>query len=266
MIFVADAHFGEGDAEEEERKEQHFLSFLDSLDPEHDHLVICGDLFDFWFEYRYVVAAQYLRTVGKLADAVARGLRVDYVAGNHDFWLRDFFPNRLGIAVHRKDLTIHHDGVRVYVRHGDGLRRSDYGYRLLKRILQNPVSIAMFRLVHPDLGYAMAYFFAELSRKKDAHPYRELDDSDYVAFADAVLASGRAQLVVLAHTHKRRLLRRPGGVFLNPGDWLGSYTFGELSGGTVSLKQWSLTCGQRGREEALATVSLDSWIDGESGI
>ncbi len=255
VVFIADAHLGEADPEEEQRKQAHLLSFLAHLDPQTDRLVICGDLFDFWFEYRYVVAAQYVRVIGLLAELAESGLRIDYVAGNHDFWMRDFFPRQLGIPVHKKDLRFEELGVQIYACHGDGLRKSDRGYRILKRVLQNPLNIALFRWLHPDVGYALAHFFADLSRRKNAHPYRELDDSDYVEYADRMLASG-ADLVVLAHTHKRRLLRRPDGVFLNPGEWLGAYTFGELRGHTVSLKKWLSDSPSEIEQETVASVEL----------
>lgn len=250
ILFLSDAHLGEGSAEEEQHKRNSLMAFLDHLDPLRDHLVICGDLFDFWYEYRYVVAAEHFRVLAKFADLVERGLGVDYVAGNHDFWMRDFFPTRVGIATYRQRAVLLHLGRRIYVSHGDGLRRDDRGYRLLKRMLQNPVNITLFRWLHPDLGYAFAHWAARLSRRRNAHPHRELDDSDYIRFADQMLASG-FDLVVLAHTHKRRLLARESGIFLNPGEWLHEFTFGELDDNRVSLKRWSCSPGAKGQEELL---------------
>jgi UDP-2,3-diacylglucosamine hydrolase len=255
MLFLSDAHLGEGGLEEELRKEEVLLSFLRSLDPWQDRLVICGDLFDFWYEYKYVVAAEHFRVIAVLAEQVEKGLAVDYVAGNHDFWMRDFFPKRLGIPVHRHAATLQHGTLRIYASHGDGLRRDDRGYRLLKRVLQNRVNIALFRWVHPDLGYAFAHWVAGLSRKRDAHPYRELDDSDYIRHADSLLASGY-DVVVLAHTHKRRLLQREKGIFLNPGEWLSEFTFGELRGNVASLKKWLFESGRAGRAETLETLPV----------
>ncbi len=255
VLFISDAHLGAADAEREARKEEHLLRFLDSLQPQRERLVIVGDLFDFWFEYRYVVPGRYFRVLARLAGLVERGMHVDYVPGNHDFWVRDFLPDKVGLKVHRPSLDTHALGQRLFVIHGDGLRKDDYGYRFLKKVLQNRVNIALFRWLHPDLAYGLAHYFAELSRKQKGEPYQEVDDSDYVAFGEQKLREG-FDLVVLAHTHKARLLKLEGGVFLNPGEWLEGYTFGELRGGLVSLKRWFVTEGSVG-SETLASVELN---------
>ncbi|NOZ55466.1 MAG: UDP-2,3-diacylglucosamine diphosphatase [Calditrichaeota bacterium] len=260
VLFISDAHLGAADPEREARKED-LIRFLDSLQPARDRLVVVGDLFDFWFEYRYVVPGRYFRILARLARLVEKGMRVDYVPGNHDFWVRDFLPEKLGVQVHRPSLETRVLGQRLFVIHGDGLRRDDYGYRFLKKVLQNPINIALFRWLHPDLAFGLAHTFAELSRKQKGEPYQEVDDSDYIDFGQQKLREG-FDLVVLAHTHKARLLKLEGGVFLNPGEWLEGYTFGELRGGLVSLKRWFVT-GEKAGSETLATVELGEAGSGE---
>ncbi|HFE51918.1 MAG TPA: UDP-2,3-diacylglucosamine diphosphatase [Bacteroidetes bacterium] len=254
VFFISDAHLGAADPEREAHKTEHLIRFLDHLDPAADRLIIVGDLFDFWFEYRYVIPSRYFRVLSRLQLLVERGMRVDYVPGNHDFWVRDFLPTTLGVQVHRPSLDARLLGRRLFVLHGDGLRRDDYGYRFLKKVLQNPINIALFRWLHPDIAYGLAHFFAELSRKQKGEPYQEVDDSDYIEFGQQKLREGY-DVVVLAHTHKARLLKLESGVFLNPGEWLEGYTFGELRGEVVSLKRW-LATDQGGESEVLASLEL----------
>ena len=80
MIVVADAHLGQvppavGTA---------FLAFLDEVPQPGDHLVLTGDLFDFWFEYRSVIPRKHFATVAKLRKVRARRVPITFVGGNHD--------------------------------------------------------------------------------------------------------------------------------------------------------------------------------------
>ena len=49
-------------------------------------VVINGDLFDFWFEWRTVMPRGHVRVLGALAALVDAGTPVLMVAGNHDAW------------------------------------------------------------------------------------------------------------------------------------------------------------------------------------
>ena len=63
-IVVSDIHLGEIPPD----GEQTFLSFLESLPGKIDELLINGDLFDFWFEYRSVILRRYFPVLRRLAD------------------------------------------------------------------------------------------------------------------------------------------------------------------------------------------------------
>ncbi|MDZ7295065.1 MAG: UDP-2,3-diacylglucosamine diphosphatase [candidate division KSB1 bacterium] len=251
-LFIADAHLrGTAEAAEQE-KVRRLHSFLTQAAPYVAVLCICGDLFDFWFEYRHAVVNRYFRTLRLLADLVDNGTEVHYVAGNHDFWMRDFLAQEVGLVVHRHTFQGHVAGQRVFVRHGDGIDVGDRGYRLLKRVLQHPVGVAMYRLVHPDLGVPVAEFFSTLSRNHGAQ--REFRGRQhYRAYAAHTIARGH-DVVVLAHTHEPTCEPIANGVYLNPGDWITHFTFGLVDQNGVWLKEWM---GDQGARE-IAHLPLPS--------
>jgi len=236
IFLIADAHMGAAGAEEEQLKEQRLLSFLQQLPVEASRLIICGDLFDFWFEYRHAVPRRHFPVLAQLSHLTRAGLRIDYLAGNHDFWLGSFLEKEIGITLHRDDLVINSDGQKIYLRHGDGLLRHDHLYRLLKRVLRFPLNIYLYRLIHPDVGIPLALFFSRWSRAaaKNRPDYR---DDDYRAYARQKLCEGYAG-VVLGHSHIAALDRFPQGWYLNPGDWMRLFTFAILTGGQPALYQW----------------------------
>src|SRR5437879_12375014 len=95
-----------------------------------------GDLCDAWFEYRMVIPKGFHRVLAKLDEVTARGIEVHYLAGNHDYWIRDFFKDELGMKTHHDAFEITVNGKRIYIHHGDGLAANDTGYRMLKKVLQ----------------------------------------------------------------------------------------------------------------------------------
>jgi UDP-2,3-diacylglucosamine hydrolase len=114
------------------------------------------------------------------------------------------------------------------VVHGDGLGRGDLGYRALKRVIRNPVSVAAFRLLHPDLGMRLAGFVSTTEAKREsgtgANPERA---AELQAWARRELASRpHLDLILAGHTHLPLVDEvEPGRHYINTGDWLSHYTY-----------------------------------------
>ncbi len=74
-FFVSDLHFGILDAESEQLRERNFVDFLKFAKDKADKLIILGDLFDYWFEYKRVIQKGYFRTFTALQDLVENKYR-----------------------------------------------------------------------------------------------------------------------------------------------------------------------------------------------
>ncbi len=236
LYLLGDAHLGGQSPAREEAKQERLISFWRSLHGRNDcQLVLCGDLFDFWFEYRHVIARSHFRILVELAGLVNSGVPVDYLAGNHDFWLGSFLREEAGVTLHDDALSLEQAGRRILLRHGDGLMARDHLYRLMKRVLRHPASIAGYRLLHPDLGIPFALFCSHLSRAsaRDKHH----DDTDYRAYACGQIDAGH-DLVVLGHSHVPALLAHGGGWYVNAGAWMDTFTYARIEAGVPSLCQW----------------------------
>ena len=74
--LMSDAHLGVTPPEVERR----LLRFLESLEGQAKSLVINGDLFDFWFEWRSVIPRAGFRALAALARLSERGTSIVWVA------------------------------------------------------------------------------------------------------------------------------------------------------------------------------------------
>jgi UDP-2,3-diacylglucosamine hydrolase len=225
LVFVSDLHFGWGPGESERRAS--FLRFLDSLRGV-DRLVVVGDLFQFWFDLGRTMPKGYFDVLDGLYRLRRTGTRIDYLAGNHDYWRSDFFRSELGIDTHRGALALEVQGRRVLAMHGDGAGPGDLGYKVFRRLVRSAPALLAARLLHPDLLQGLARRLAALSRAHtDAQPpdLRRLESA-------AAEALGRGfDALVLGHVHVQLQRSLAAGELVVIGDWLELRSYVRLEGG-----------------------------------
>lgn len=236
VYFFSDAHLGLGSRQEDHQKEQRLIRFLDFIQHDAGQVFIVGDLFDYWFEYKSVVPKKYFRLFSKLAALTERHIRVSFIAGNHDFWVKDYFRDELGMEVHLNPLEMDIYGKRFLIHHGDGLLKDDIGYRILKKILRNKLSIFLFSLIHPDITGWAARWSSRTSRQYTNT--RTYEESGMVEFAARQLENG-FDFVVMGHNHVASHQKLGPGVYVNLGDWIFENTYAVFDGKTLELKKWA---------------------------
>lgn len=238
IFFISDAHLGGQDPDIEEKKEARLCALIRWLRGRAQRLYIVGDLFDFWFEYRTVIPRCGAKVLFALHDLICSGTEVCYVGGNHDFWSGSYLSDEVGIILSWRPIEVYHQGVHLYIAHGDGLWEKDVGYRILQCILRSPLSIALFRLLHPDLGSRIARVASRISRDQmSERTFLRLKES-YRAFADTKLRAG-FDGVILGHLHIPLVEQRTWGTLVILGDWTRHCTYGVLENGVLSLHPWA---------------------------
>jgi UDP-2,3-diacylglucosamine hydrolase len=232
--FISDAHLGIESQQKEELKQRRLIQFFKAIEADADQLFIVGDLFDFWIDYRWVIPRGYLPILSALRELSEFGVKVSIIAGNHDFWLGNFFTQDMNIAIHNKplDLTLH--GKRFYIAHGDGLNRKDFGYRFLKLILRNPVTYTICRLLHPDVIFTLARWCSTLSRGQ--RPDFDIQEP-YIEHARELFMKGY-DYVIFAHTHNPIKLNENQHTYINIGEWINRCTYAVYNQGKLDLKIW----------------------------
>ena len=192
-FFVSDAHLGLTSEADEMHRENQLLSFFNHVRTKGSQLYIVGDLFDFWFEYAHAIPRHAYRIIHMLKEMVTHRIEIHLIVGNHDFAVGDFFTEELGIPVHYEPLEKVIDGKRFLISHGDGINPKDRGYQLIKTIFRHPISIALFKLLHPDFGFYIAKTLSRLSRE-----HRPIKDRDqlYIDYAQSQFERGIDCLVM----------------------------------------------------------------------
>lgn len=235
--FISDAHLGLGSRDKEKSKEDRLLAFLRAIFPTTETLVVAGDLFDFWFEYKTVIPKGFHRTLSALQEFTDAGKTVHFLAGNHDCWVDDFFSEELGLQVHPEPFAMNVQGKKIYVHHGDGLATNDLGYRLIKPVLRNKLSVRLYRWLHPDIGVRLARGSSRTSRQYTSHKHYG-EEEGMIEEATRLIRQGY-DIVVMGHRHKPNIVNIDNGTYVNLGDWIAHNTYAELVNGAITLKTWN---------------------------
>lgn len=233
IYFVSDLHLGAGTYSEEEKKKEKFIQFLQLVRQNGQALYIVGDLFDFWFEYKNAIPKTEVEILVALKNLTLMNLPVVYLVGNHDYWQRDFFPKYLGVKVEKRDVVLNHDGKKVFVTHGDGKARSDWGYRIIRALFRHPLNVWLYRQLPVDIAFPLARLVSGSSRSMtEARGKEQL--SEYEDFAGQKFAEG-FDAVILAHSHWPELKAANGKTLLNIGDFMAHFTYGVFKGKEFQL-------------------------------
>lgn len=238
--IISDAHLGVATRS----AELALVGFLRAIRQDAGSLLINGDLYDFWFEWKWVIPRVGYRVLGEVAAFADAGQPVVWVAGNHDCWggafLRDDARVEYVLGTWRGEIA----GWRTRIDHGDGLRGdADRKYRAVRPLLRSPLAIWAYRnLLHPDWASRLALGTSATSRTYAAADRGEglrkvaLRDLEHDADLD---------LLVFGHSHVPALERAPGGgVYGNAGTWLGDSTYLRIDEEAVELRRWTSTTSQ----------------------
>jgi UDP-2,3-diacylglucosamine hydrolase len=209
------------------------VEFLKGLAGKASHVFLVGDLFEFWYEYRHYVARGHFSLYRALGDLVDSGAKVHYLMGNHDFALGDFFPKELGVQVHREFVTEPIQGHRIFLMHGDGVPKSDSGYRFARKIIDARISRSLFRKIHPDLGMDIAHFVGSSSRK--AGKDRPIHIEEYLEAASIKMRKNGCDICVHGHHHISGIWNVPEGKVVSPGQWLYRLEYAKMENGEIEL-------------------------------
>lgn len=233
IYFASDIHLGAGGEEFARANERRFVGWLERASHDAEAILLVGDVFDFWFEYRRVVPKGFVRTLGKLAEIRDRGVRVVFFTGNHDMWITDYLTRECGIEVCTAPRLMTLAGQRVFVAHGDNMNiQGQPMLQLLNRVFRSRLLRWCFSWgVHPDLAVKFGHWWSGRSRKShDAADTAAVRDGQSGGFGPALTepliryardyaATHEVDHFVFGHMHFARDYRDGALHVVNLGGW-----------------------------------------------
>ena len=243
IYFASDNHLGAPTRKESLAREKRFVAWLDEVKKDSAAIFLLGDLFDFWMEYKTVVPKGFTRTLGKLAEISDSGIPVYYFVGNHDLWMNGYFEEELNIPVFHKPQQFEINSASFFIGHGDGLGPGDKGYKRMKKVFTNPLAKWFYRWLHPDWGVKLAQYFSvknKLISGDEDTTFLGEENEWLVQYAKRKLESRHYDYFVFGHRHLPLEIDLNGSSkYINLGDWISYFTYGEFNGETFSLKEFN---------------------------
>lgn len=243
--FASDVHLGAGDELTSRRTEQRFVAWLDMVAKDAEEIFLVGDIFDFWFEYNYVIPKGFVRALGKLAELADKGVKITFITGNHDMWAKDYLERECGIKTFFTPQTVELAGKRLFVAHGDNMNiKNQPVLRLMNATFRSRIARVLFSwLVHPDIALKFGKWWSGKSRK--SHSMETLTEKSLgflIDYARGYKAENpTTDYIIFGHMHYPYDLSQEQLRVLFLGCWEGDATYAALdSEGNIELKTFAL--------------------------
>lgn len=244
IYFLSDAHLGSLAIDHSRTHERRLVSFLDSIKEKAAAVYLLGDMFDFWYEYKYVVPKGYTRFLGKLSELTDMGVEVHFFTGNHDIWAYDYLEKECGVQLHKQPLTTEIYGKVFLLAHGDGLGDPDPKFKVIRYLFHNRFCQIMFSALHPRWAMWFGLTWAKHSRLKrkngEEPPYMGEDKEHLVLYAkqysnhhpdvDYFLFGHRHIELDINVSDKARVIIL--------GDWITQFTYAVYDGTHIFLEEY----------------------------
>ena len=218
------------------------MEWLDVIKQDASEVFLLGDLFDFWFEYKYAVPKGFIRVLGKLAELSDSGIKIHFFVGNHDLWMNDYLKTELNIPTYYKPTEFVFNDKTFLIGHGDGLGPGDKGYKRMKKVFTNPFSKWLFRWLHPDIGIKLAQYLSVknklISGDEDIKFLGE-ENEWLVQYCKLKLSQKHYDYFLFGHRHLPMEINiSPNSKYINTGDWITHFTYAVFDGNELLLKSY----------------------------
>nr|WP_114184051.1 UDP-2,3-diacylglucosamine diphosphatase [Microvirga aerophila] len=235
-LFISDLHLGTKGCQS-----RALLDFLRKVDA--DTIYLVGDIVDGWkLKSAWYWPQEHNDIVQKLLRKVRKGVRLIYIPGNHDEFLRDYLGTLLGgielseCAIHqtadgRRFLVIHGDTFDVVVRHARWLALlGDWAYETAL-VISGHVNHLRRRL-----GFTY-WSLSQWAKLKVKSAVNYIGDYEHALVTEAMRCG--VDGIICGHIHHAAIRDLAGITYVNTGDWVESCTaVVEHYDGSLELIHW----------------------------
>lgn len=152
-------------------------------------------------------------------------------------WLRSYFTKEFDIPIIKKPMSKVIKGKTFYLAHGDGLGKGDYAYKLLKAIMSNQLSMILYSLLPPKLGFGLMRRSSQKSREKSESAFMGFQQERLVSFCHAHQKVHKMDYYIMGHRHLPIDYEFDKQVrYINLGDWLKYDSYAVFDGTDLKLE------------------------------
>ena len=244
VYFISDAHLGSWALDHKRMQERRLVRFLDDIKDKAQAIYMLGDMFDYWYEYKYVVPKGYTRFLGKLSELTDLGVEVHYFVGNHDVWMYGYLERECGVIIHKEPVTLEIHGKEFYLAHGDGLGDPSRMFRFLRKVFRNRFCQFLFSLLPTRwsmwLGQRWAKKSMEDHRLNGGEKYLGEENEFQVVYAKEYLKTHPdINYFIFGHRHiELDLMLTHSCRLLIIGDWIKQYTYAVFDGKQLTMSNY----------------------------
>ena len=196
--LLGDAHLREGDPEVAA-----FTAFLDTLPATIGVLAVLGDLFSAWIGRDELERPHHRLVLEAFGRLRARGCRLIYVEGNHDFFLRARFAGDPFDRFDETSLDLRAAGRAAHLAHGDLVNRHDRQYRAWRALSKSRPFFAAFNLIPRAPRLRLVDRIEERMARTNMEFRGGFPVAEAIAYARPLLRAG-TELLVFGHFHEER--------------------------------------------------------------
>ncbi len=241
IYLASDFHLGAPNDVDSRQRELKIVRWLNSIQENAAAIILAGDIFDFWFEYKTVVPKGSIRLLGKLAELADSGIPIIIFSGNHDLWLEDYLHQELGATIHHHPVSFQIGKHKIRIGHGDGLGPGDRKFKLVKRVFNSKINKILFRWLHPDIGVWVANKWSKKSRVNNIlKPDPFLGEKEALfQYCQSWEAKDHHDYYIFGHRHMQ--LEMPiseNSMYINLGDWITYDSYVEITNDTVKVRKF----------------------------
>jgi len=241
IYFVSDSHLGVPDYASSLEREKLLVKWLDSIKADAKEIYLLGDIFDYWFEYKWAVPKGHVRLLGKLAELSDSGITMHYFTGNHDMWMFGYFPRELNIPVYRKPVSREMNGKKFFIAHGDGLGPGDHKYKFIKKVFSNKLCQWLFARLHPNFGLWLIKYLSRKSRVANGDTDEVFlgEDKEFlIQFVKNNEKTTHYDYYIFGHRHLPLDITIGNARQINTGDWVKNFSYAVWDGEKLELKYY----------------------------
>ncbi len=237
FYFLSDIHLSTCSDMEQDKRLKYVLDLLQEVHESRGTLFILGDFFDFWFDKNAYIPEILRPVVELMSTLVHDGIEIHYIAGNHDYWIKGYLTNNVGIRFYPNALAFEFKGERFFMHHGDGVILENRLSYIARKIMRSWWAIGLLKLLPIKWIYKLGEKVSHYNRKHDEIPSTPLKYVEQMKEYLSLKIAREYNYAISGHVHAPFISDDNGKKAVILGDWIHHWTYAYMDDDGFELRK-----------------------------